>query len=112
MLKTLLNLGFRQRDAEVYLFLAVNGIYTVSDITEAIGTNKRQVYYALKKLKDLKIVSGSKELPAHFSAMPFDKLLDFLIKANLQKANQIEQNKDDLLALWNSTFKEKHENCL
>ena len=94
------------------MFLALNGIHTASDIAKATGTHKRQVYIALKKMKDLKIVTGSKELPTHFSAMPFDKLLDFLIKANLQEANQIEQDKDYLLALWNSTFKEKQENCL
>ena len=110
MLKTLLNLGFKQRNAEVYVFLALNGIHTASDIAKATGTHKRQVYIALKKMKDLKIVSGSKEMPAHFSAMPFDKLLDFLIKSNLEEANRIEKDKEDLLALWNSTFKEKHAN--
>jgi sugar-specific transcriptional regulator TrmB len=107
MLKTLLNLGFRKRDAEVYVFLVLNGIYTASDIAKAIETYKRQVYRALKKLKDLKVVTESKELPAHFSALPFDKLLDQLKKANLQEAKRIEQNKDNFLALWGSTVKEK-----
>ncbi len=41
MLKALLNLGFGQRDAEVYLFLAFNGIFTASGIAKAIGSNKR-----------------------------------------------------------------------
>jgi hypothetical protein len=107
MLKTIVNLGFGQRDAEVYVFLALNGIHTASDIAKAIGTYKRQVYRALKKLKDLKVVTGSKELPAHFSALPFDKLLDLLKKANLQEAKRIEQNKDSFLALWDSTVKDK-----
>lgn len=107
MLKTLLKLGYKQHDAEVYMFLVLNGIYTASEIAKAIGSNKRQVYRALKKLKDLKIVSGSKELPAHFSALPFDKLLDQLKKVNLQEAKRIEQNKESFLALWDSTIKDK-----
>jgi sugar-specific transcriptional regulator TrmB len=93
MLKTLLNLGFRQCDAEVYLFLLIDGINTASNIAEAIGTYKRKVYRALKKLKDLKVVTESKELPAHFSALPFDKLLDLLKTANLQEAKRLNRIK-------------------
>jgi hypothetical protein len=49
-------------------------------------------------------------VPAHFSVLPFDKLLDLLKKANLKEAKRIEQNKDSFLALWDSTVKEKQAN--
>jgi sugar-specific transcriptional regulator TrmB len=107
MLKTLVNHGFGQRDAEVYVFLALNGAHKASDIAEAIKTYKRQVYRTLRKLQNQKIVSRPQDLPAHFTALPFDKLLDLLIKANLQEAKRIEQNKDDILALWNSYVKKE-----
>jgi sugar-specific transcriptional regulator TrmB len=107
MLKTLVNLGFGQRDAEVYVFLALNGAHKASDIAEAIKTYERQVYRTLRKLQNQKIVSGTQDLPAHFTALPFDKLLDLLIKANLQEARRIEQNKDDILALWDSCVKKE-----
>jgi sugar-specific transcriptional regulator TrmB len=102
ILKTLVNLGFGQRDAEVYVFLALNGAHKASDIAEATKTYKRQAYRTLRKLQNQKIVSGTKDVPAHFTALPFDKLLELLIKANLQELRRIEQNKDDILALWNS----------
>jgi hypothetical protein len=49
-------------------------------------------------------------VPAYFSVLPFDKLLDLLKKANLKEAKRIEQNKDSFLALWDSTVKEKQAN--
>ena len=110
MLKTLINLGFRQRDAEVYVFLALNGTHKASDLAKANGVCKQEVYRALKKLQNQEIVSGTQEVPAQFSALPFDKLLDLLKKANLKEAKRIEQNKDSLLALWDSTVKEKQAN--
>jgi sugar-specific transcriptional regulator TrmB len=110
MLKTLVNFGFRQCDAEVYVFLTLNGTHKASDIAKANRIYKQQVYRALKNLQNQKIVSRTQEVPAHFSALPFDKLLDLLKKANLQEAKRIEQNKDSFLALWDSTVKEKQAN--
>jgi len=102
MIKTLMSLGFGQLDAEVYAFLALNGAQKASAIAEAIRTYKRQVYRALEKLEKRKIVSGTENPRAHFVALPFDKLLDLLVKTNLLEARQIEQNKDNLVALWSS----------
>jgi sugar-specific transcriptional regulator TrmB len=110
ILKTLINHGFRQRDAEVYVFLTLNGTHKASEIAKANKLYKQQVYQVLKKLQNQKIVSRTQKVPAHFSALPFDKLLDLLKKANLQEANRIEKNKESLLTLWDSTVKENQAN--
>lgn len=102
MVKTLVSLGFGQLDAEIYAFLALNGSQKASAIAKAIRIYKRQVYRGLEKLKKRKIVLGTENPRAHFVAIPFDKLLDLLVKANLQEAGQLELNKDILLAFWNS----------
>ncbi|HEX9262224.1 MAG TPA: helix-turn-helix domain-containing protein [Candidatus Bathyarchaeia archaeon] len=102
MIKTLMSLGFGQLDAEVYAFLALNGAQKASTIAEAIRIYIRQVYRALEKLEKREIVSGTENPRAHFVALPFDKLLDLLVKKNLLEARQIEQNKDNLVALWSS----------
>jgi sugar-specific transcriptional regulator TrmB len=108
MIKTLINLGFGQRNAEVYAFLAVNGSQKASVIAKAIRMHERQVYRTLKKLEKQKIVSGTENSIAYFVALQFDKLLDLLVKVNLQEARQMEQNKDNLVALWRSyTEKQK-----
>ncbi len=109
MIKTLMNLGFEQWDAEVYAFLALNGAQKASTIAEAIRTYERRVYLALEKLEKRKIVSGTSDPRAYFIAIPFDELLDLLVKANLQEARRIEQNKDNLVALW-SSWSMRHKN--
>ena len=76
MLRTLVNLGFKQQDAEVYVFLALNGSQKAKDIAEALKTNKRQVYRTLEKLQNREIVNATPNLVAQFSAVSFDKVLD------------------------------------
>ena len=101
MLKTLANLGFKQQDDQVYVYLALNGPKKAKAIATAIKTHRNQVYRILKKLQNKQIVNATTEFPAVFSTIPFDKLLDLLAKANLEEVRRIEQEKDDILKLWN-----------
>ncbi len=107
MIKTLVNLGFRKRDAEVYVYLSLNGTQEASTIAEALATYERLIFHTLKKLQNRRVVSGSQDLPARFSALPFTMLLDVIAEASLEEARRIEQNKNDLLDLWNSCFKKE-----
>lgn len=107
MLKTLIDLGFSLREAEVYVFLALNGEHKVSGIAEALGTCKCQVYHTIRKLRDIQVVSGTQKLPASFTAIPFDKTLDMLARDSLQEATRIEENKNDILALWDYCIKKR-----
>jgi DNA-binding transcriptional regulator GbsR (MarR family) len=109
IIKTLVSLGFEQLDAEIYAFLALNGAQTASAIAEATRTYKRNVFCALKKLTEQKIVAGTINPSAHFVAIPFDRLLELLVNTNLQEAQQIEKDKDTLLALWSSWAEKKQE---
>lgn len=105
MLKTLQEFGFTQQDAEVYVFLALNGSKEARKITSALKIYKRQVYRILKKLKRQNLLNATTDLPAQFSVIPLDKLLDFFIRANLAEAKRIEERKDEILSLWNSSIK-------
>ena len=105
MLKTLLDLGFIQQDAEVYVFLAINGSQEARVITGALKTYKRQVYRTLKRLKRQHVVTASADLPAQFAAVPFDKVLDMLMKANVEEANRLEQEKERMFNLWKRSVK-------
>jgi sugar-specific transcriptional regulator TrmB len=110
MLKTLVNLGFKQKDAEVYVYLALNGPRKAKDIVTALKTYERQVYRSLKKLKNKEIVNATPEPPANFSVISLDKLLDLLAKASLEEARRIEQEKDSILRLWKSSAKSNSSN--
>ena len=105
MLKTLVNFGFERQDAEVYVYLALNGPKKAKDIATALKTYERQVNRSLKKLQNKEIVNATPELPAIFSVISLDKLLDLLARASLEEARRIEQEKDRILRLWKSSVK-------
>lgn len=100
MLKTLIDLGFTQHDAEVYVFLTLNGSQEASIITKTLKTYKRQVYRALSRLIERQLVTTTADLPAQFSAVPFDKVLDLLMKVNIEEANRLEQKREVISSLW------------
>ncbi len=107
MVKALINLGFRKRDAKIYVFLALNGAQRAATTAKALRIYERKVCHILEELQNRKVISGSQDLPKQFSALPFDRLLDLIIEGSLQEARKMEQDKDDLLALWNSWIKEE-----
>lgn len=104
MLKNLINLGFKPKDAEVYVFLALNGPKKAKDIADALQIHNRQVYRILKKLQNREIINATANRSAQFSAVSFDKVLDKLIKVNMDEANSLEDKKGEILALWKSNI--------
>ena len=105
-LKTLESLGLKHLDAEVYVYLAQNDPQKARDITEALETYKRQLYRSLKNLQHKGMVSASQERPARFSAVSFDKVLNLFIKANMEEAQRVEENKEQILSMWRSKILE------
>ncbi len=105
MVRALITLGFGKIDAEIYVFLALNGAQRTSNIAEALRIYERNVGHILEELQNRKVISGSQDLPKQFSALPFDRLLDLIVERSLQEARKIEKDKDYLLALWNLWIK-------
>jgi sugar-specific transcriptional regulator TrmB len=110
MLKTLVNFGFERQDAEVYVYLALNGPKKAKDIAAALKTYERQVYRSLRKLQNKEIANATPDLSTNFSVISLDKLLDLLAKASLEEARRIEQEKDGILRLWKSSVKRNSSN--
>jgi sugar-specific transcriptional regulator TrmB len=105
IVKTLLDLGFKQKESEVYAFLALNGAKNVNEITKALNTYERQVYRTLKSLVNSHIITITPNTPAQYSALPFDKVLELLVKVTLKEAERIEMKKEKILSVWNSCIK-------
>jgi sugar-specific transcriptional regulator TrmB len=80
-LKVLVQLGLSQPDAEVYVFLATRGPQKAGNIVAALKMHKRKVYRSLKSFQSKEIMNAPLERPAQFSAIPFDKALNLLVKA-------------------------------
>jgi sugar-specific transcriptional regulator TrmB len=106
MLKTLTSLGFKYREAEVYISLTRSGSQEIREIAEELKTNRMQVYRSLKNLKARGIVQASNGRPAEFSALSFENVLDALIKANVEEAKKLEMEKERILSRWQIMIKE------
>ena len=93
-------LGFDQVDARVYVYLAKKGMRKAIEIRKATKLTKQQLYPSLKRLQSKGIVSSTIEHPARFSAMPFQRVLDFLIKAKIEETKRLQQSKAEILSNW------------
>ena len=100
VLKTLVNLGFTQIDAKIYIFLAKKGAKKGRDIRRALKITKQQLYPSLRTLQKKGIVSSTIEYPARFSAISFEKVLDLFIKAKIEETQRLQQSKDEILSKW------------
>jgi sugar-specific transcriptional regulator TrmB len=105
VLKALVGLGLSEVEAEVYVFLAKTGPQKATSIAAALKMYEQQLSRSLKSLRGKGIVNATPEHPSQFSAIPFDKALDLLIKAHLREAQNIEQDKEEILAQWQSMIK-------
>jgi len=102
MQKTLIELGFTDKDSQVYVFLATEGPKKAKDITEALNLHSSQLYYTLKKLQSINMVNGSSEHPARFSAVIFEKVLELLIETKKEQHKSLSARKEELLSNWRS----------
>ena len=93
-------LGFDQVDARVYIYLAKKGMRKAIEIRKATKLTKQQLYPSLKQLQSKGIVSSTIEHPARFSAMPFERVLDLLIKAKIEETRKLQQSKTEILSNW------------
>jgi sugar-specific transcriptional regulator TrmB len=100
MLRTLESLGLKTLDAQVYVYLLQNDQKIARDIAEALGTYTQRLYRSLKSLQHKGMVNASQDHPARFSAASFDKVIDLYIKANRNEAQSMEENKEQILAMW------------
>ena len=102
VLIALTRLGLSQREAEIYVHLAAKGPQEARNIAENLRLNRQQLDSSLEGLQKRKIVIPTLEYSTRFSALPFEKTMALLMKAKIEEAQKIEQNKEDILSEWHS----------
>ena len=98
--KALINLGLSETDAQVYIFLATKGPTKARNLIHNITVTKRQIYRSLKQLQNKGLINANDELPTKFSALPFEVVLDMLIKMKKEQAQDIKKRRKELLSSW------------
>lgn len=99
--EVLLNFGFSQTEARIYIHLVSKGPAKAIDIIDTLNMNKQQLYRSLKKLRQRRIVDCS-GFPAIFHAKPVDQVLIMLMNKKHEEAQVIEEKKAGLLSIWKS----------
>lgn len=105
MLKTLMNLGFTESESQIYVFLTTEDPTKTGDISEALKMQKNQLYRSLKSLQLKGIVTVSQDGLVRFSAVPFEKVLDCLVKAKIEQQKALQESKEELLSTWQAIIK-------
>ncbi len=105
IMRTLTSLGLSQIEASVYIYLASEGPQRTEQIGDALNVQEQLIRQSLESLQDKGVVFSALEKLPSFSALPFDKALELLVKAHLKEAQIIEQDKDDILSRWRKMLK-------
>lgn len=112
MHQALVKLGFTETEAKVYVQLTTGGPQSSRDIAEALNLNTRQICTSLKKLQSRGFVEANHKCQTPFLAVPFEKVLDLLIKDNIEQAKYMMKSKKELLSTWRSIIKkDSADNC-
>jgi sugar-specific transcriptional regulator TrmB len=107
----LVKYGLSESEVKTYLHLAFAGEKKASEIAEAISLHRTEVYRILRDLEKRGIVIETFEAPLKFTAIPLDKAVEQLVKAQRMKVNLLEKEKSELIQIWSSMPKpEIHDN--
>jgi sugar-specific transcriptional regulator TrmB len=108
ILKAIMSIDLSETDAQVYVFLALNGPHKAKEITKKMNLYKEQLYRSLNNLKDKAIVEATVDYPAVFSAVSFELVLDLLLNAKKEQINSLKASKE-LLSSWRSLAEKDEE---
>jgi sugar-specific transcriptional regulator TrmB len=98
-----MSIDLSETDAQVYIFLALNGPHKAKEITKKMNLYKEQLYHSINNLKDKNIVKATLDYPAVFSAVPFEVVLDLLAEIKKEQAQALQEIRKDLLNSWKKT---------
>lgn len=107
-IKTVLsNSGLTEKEAEVYILLAKHEALKATETAKLLNKDKAQVFRILKSLQNKGFAESTFEFPARFTAMPFEKVIDSIVKAKREEVTYIEQTKTDFLNYLNRKRREE-----
>ena len=103
-------LGLSQTDAKVYIYLAANGPNKARAIVDYLKINRGQVYKSLRRLQNKGATISSNEHPIKFIAVPFEDVLDILMKIKKEQARILQESKEELISDFRTEKKKSNAN--
>ena len=108
VLKAIMDLGLSEVDAQVYIYIALNGPCKAREVVDKMEIYKEQLYRSIKNLKEKDIVSSSTGFPSEFSAIPFEKVLDLLAEIKKRQVEALKAINEYLMDNWESLFEQNN----
>jgi len=105
VLRALAGFGLSQKETEVYIYLAREGPQKAETTAKSLSLNERSISLILENLLEKEIINKISEKGDLFSALPFDKVIDLLVKLHLEETEILEQNRNKILSHWKSLVK-------
>ncbi len=112
ILEIIQNLGFKQTDAEVYLYLVTMGPQMSRSIALALRIQNQRLHRSLRNLQSGGIVKVSSESPPFFSAINIEEIVDSVINAKKEQALILQQTKEVLLSNWRVITNKDDKKCI
>jgi sugar-specific transcriptional regulator TrmB/CBS domain-containing protein len=100
--KFLQALGLSKREIEIYMFLAKSGVQSASFAAKRLKMERVQAYRTFKKMQEKGFIEATLERPVRFTIVPFEILLESFINAKKTEVNNLNEQKQSLLASWRS----------
>jgi sugar-specific transcriptional regulator TrmB len=100
-------LGLPRAEVKVYVYLALNGPQEAERIAEALDFSHELLHTTLESLKNKEIITMPCKQITTFSAITFNDALEILLKAHLKEAQEIEQNRIELLQRWQAMIRKE-----
>ena len=110
IVKTLMSMDLSETDAQVYVFLALNGPHIAREISRRMNLNKAQIYRSLRRLQKKDIALATAVSPAVFSVIPFERLLDLLVEIRKERESALRDAREELLSSWQKVIKRNSKN--
>src|SRR5665647_349848 len=108
--ETLGRFSLLKNEIRVYMYLARAGEKKAGEIAESISLHRTETYRILRDLERKGTVFSIFEKPLKFTAIPLDKAIDLLVESQKKKLKLLEQEKTNLVDLWQSMPQRKVEN--
>ncbi len=85
VIRTLVDLGLKTSDAEVYVYLTKKGPQTILDLEQSLNYNERKICSSLDILLTKKLVTKNENT---FFSIPFEEALELMLDQEKQEANR------------------------
>jgi len=108
--KAIMSMDLSETDAQVYVFLALNGPHRAREISRRMNLYKAQLYRSLRNLQDKDIALATADSPAVFSVIPFERLLDMLVKIRKEQEGALRDAREELRSSWQKVIKRNSKN--